>query len=474
MKKKLLSLIFASFFTLSLASCGGGTSDKTDGGGSDPGEGDNPPVVVEVTPETYGSFWMRSHDYKTMPVGAFNSIPPRMSDFTYSYIDNEETFAAYAEARVNTLMALYENTTSASVEQALDWCYDYGLSYLVKLGGADSLVNDSIAKSTLMRVRYHDSFGGVMQCDEPGRIQYEKIKTSAGILDSIMPEETTGTLWHVNLFPIYANAKQLYFRQYTSSSVLPEEGYTYQQYVDDYMSIVQPKVLSYDYYPCRGEYGNLTDKYFVNMAIIREAALEANIPFWVYVQTCSYNSVTRLPDQADILWQVNTALSYGAKGIQYFTGVVPTNGDGTGEQFDGAMFDRHGNRTAIYDYVKNANLQIEAVDEVLMCSKSKGVIINGNMPWDGESGIPAADVLTSYGALASVTAQHAITGCFDYNGKAAFYVTNNNTLEQDTVTLNFSSGVSGYTVQKAAKTTFNGNSLSISLAAGEGVLVVLE
>ena len=113
------------------------------------------------------------------------------------------------------------------------------------------------------------------------------------------------------------------------------------------------------------------------MAIIRAAAQEANIPFWTFVQTCSFNSGMRIPTEADILWQVNTALAYGAKGIQYFTGVLPTNGDGTGEIFNGAMFDRDGNRTVIYDYVKTANDQIKAIDEVLMCSRSEGVIVAG-------------------------------------------------------------------------------------------------
>lgn len=78
------------------------------------------------------------------------------------------------------------------------------------------------------------------------------------------------------------------------------------------------------------------------------------------------------------LWQVNTALSYGAKGIQYFTGVLPSNG---AETFDGAMFDRDGNRTAVYDYVKKANMQLAAADEVLMCSKFVGLIFTGVSPW---------------------------------------------------------------------------------------------
>lgn len=466
MKKKLLSLIFACFMAFSVVGCGGGKTNNSTGGG------DNTPTVV--TNETYGSFWMRQHDYKTMPVGAYNSLPPQLSDFTYSYIDNEQTYKDYKEARVNTMMGLYEYTASEQVDRALDWCLDYDLAYLVKFSGADALLNDTIAKTTLVRARYHDAFAGVMQCDEPGRVAFEKIKSSAGILDSVMPEDVTGVLWHVNLFPTYANQKQLYFRQYTNASVLPEGGYTYQQYVDDYMSIVQPKVLSYDYYPCSSNGKALTNGYYANMAIIREAAMKANIPFWVFIQTCSFGGHVRIPDQADILWQVNTALSYGAKGIQYFTGVVPTNGDGNGEQFDGAMFDRNGNRTAVYDYVKTAGIQIEAVDEVLMCCKSKGVIVSGSMPWEGNSGIPAKDILQTYGEISAVNGWHTLVGCFDYNGKTALYVTNNSVTEGEDVDITFTKGVKGYTVQKAVKNQFDGDELNLKLDAGEGVLVVIE
>lgn len=476
MKKRLFAFVLAFALCFSVG-CGGTGSPVEPSNPINPTPGtDDPitPIVKEVTYETYGSFWMRQHDYLTMPVGAYNSLPPQLSDFTYNYLTSESTYAAYAEAGVNTMMGLYEYAGSKEVEQALDWCVDYNLAYLLPLAGADSFVSDSVPKSTLSRVKYHDAFAGIMQVDEPGRISFEKIKTSAEILDSIMPEDVTGTLWHVNLFPTYANKKQLYFKNYTSSSVLPEDGYTYEQYLSDYMEICQPKVLSYDYYPCSGDYGKLSNGYFGNMAVIRAAAAEANIPFWVFVQTCSYGGRSRIPNQAEILWQVNTALAYGAKGIQYFTGVVPTNGDGTGEQFDGAMFDRNGNRTDVYDYVKNANLQLAAADEVLMCCKSKGLILSGSMPWEGESGIPEEDCLNAYGALTAVSANHAIVGCFDYDGKAAFYVTNNSVTEGDTVTLTFDKSVNGYIVQKANKQEISGSSLSLTAEAGEGILVVIE
>lgn len=465
MKKKwILCTAMALAFGM-LAGCAPkAPAEKPDGG-----ESQDPPTEEEVTFETYGSYWMRQHDYKTMPVGAYNSCPPQLSDYTYSYITNESTFEAYSEAGVNTMMGLREYAASEEVSQALDWCSEYGLAYLLPLSGAESFVSDSIAKSTLSRVKYHEAFAGIMQSDEPGRTLFEKISVSADILDSIMPEDTTNVLWHVNLFPTYANEMQLYYRQYTDSSVPPEGGYTYSQYIADYMEICDPQVLSYDYYPCVGD--TLRDGYFENMSIIRKAAQDANIPFWVFVQTCSFGGGTRVPDEADILWQVNTALSYGAKGIQYFTGVLPSNG---AETFDGAMFDRDGNRTAVYDYVKKANMQLAAADEVLMCSKSVGLIFAGVSPWGEDSKIPQADLITEYGQLSGVQGGHILTGCFDYKGTQAYYVTNNSITEGDTAVLTFAEDVAGYFVQGGTKSEFEGKTLSVTLQPGEGVLVVVN
>lgn len=422
-----------------------------------------------ITPQTYGSYWMRQHDDETMPVGAYNSCPPKVAEGDYNYLENESTFIAYAEAGVNTMMGLMENTASKSVYQALDWCSMYGLAYLVRYAGGNN-TSLSMAKATLSRARYYDAFAGVMQTDEPGRIEFENIQKSAEIITSVLPEEIQeSSLMHVNLFPTYATPLQLYNR--TNSGTLPEGGYTYAQYIEDYFEIVKPKVLSYDNYPLVGGEGVLRGRiYFENMSYIRKAALQHNVPFWVFIQTCSFSPSTRIPNEAELLWQVNTALSFGAKGIQYFTGVLPHSG---AEKFNGAMFDLKGNKTLVYDYVKTANMQIGAVDEVLMHAHSKGVMTVGSLPYDGNSGFAEDDLLSSYGALKSASGNHSLIGCFDHDGKDAFYITNNSILESETLTLNFNGKQKGYFVQNAQKQEFEKKNLALELKAGEGILIVL-
>mgnify|MGYP007081845426 FL=1 len=93
---------------------------------------------------TYDSFWMRGHDYKTMPVAVFNALPNMRSGYTYDYLVNaKNTIKAYSEAGVNTLYGLYELCTLKGVETALDLCYDRNIAYLVNMGDAANLTDSS-------------------------------------------------------------------------------------------------------------------------------------------------------------------------------------------------------------------------------------------------------------------------------------------------------------------------------------------
>ncbi|MCI8412579.1 MAG: hypothetical protein HFE47_00570 [Clostridia bacterium] len=480
--KKSLAILFAAILSVGcLFGCGGdGTTVTPPPDGGDPIEPvdptpPKPPVTEVVDNKTYDSFWMRNHDYKTMPIAVYNGIPTKTGQYTYDYLQSEQTYIDYSEARVNTLMGLYEGTSNAVT--ALNFCQKYSLAYLLPMNA--EVISSANIKS-LIYAKNYDAFAGVMQFDEPGRIQFENLAAGKEKLAEAMPETTTGALWHCNLFPKYAANWQFYYRtrdKWEAAKAQGDDksvGYTMEQYVDDYLEICDPQVLSYDYYPLSKAFPNLSTGYFENLSINRRKAQNVHIPFWVYIATCKYNNNVRIPAcEADVLWQVNTALTYGAKGIQYFTGVVAQSApEGQGEQFSGAMFDLAGNKTEVYDYVKTANVQLAAADEVLMCSLSKGVIPVGSMP-STEKLLPD-DLLESYGLLASATGKHSLIGCFDYKGKNAFYITNNSLTENETLNLTFTQSVNGSVVQKGKKTEFSGSTKQLTFAAGEGVLVVLD
>lgn len=60
-----------------------------------------------------------------------------------------------------------------------------------------------------------------------------------------------------------------------------------------------------------------TDKYFADLNLFRGVADSCGVPFWTSL--CSVGHwMYRTPTEADIRWQINTALAHGAVGIQWF------------------------------------------------------------------------------------------------------------------------------------------------------------
>ncbi|MFB6720989.1 hypothetical protein ACFCV3_12545 [Kribbella sp. NPDC056345] len=134
------------------------------------------------------------------------------------------------------------------------------------------------------------------------------------------------------------------------SNLVPGAGDGYRAMVRRYVDLCRPPMLSYDRYPLltTGEDPN----YFENWAIIRSEALRANIPSWVFVQSVEYSG-HRFPTQAELLWNINTSLAYGCKGIQYFTYWQPD--PARGENFGRAITTLDGTHTPLYDAAKTIN-----------------------------------------------------------------------------------------------------------------------
>jgi hypothetical protein len=92
------------------------------------------------------------------------------------------------------------------------------------------------------------------------------------------------------------------------------------------------------------------------------------VPSWGFVQSLGFDGRAiglgprRRPDEAEIFWQINVALAYGVKGIQYFTYWTPED---DGIRFGDAMITRGGVPTPLYDYAARANDFLRKVGAVL-------------------------------------------------------------------------------------------------------------
>ena len=272
----------------------------------------------------------------------------------------------------------------------------------------------------------------------------------------------------------------IYSKSYSGDS----SAMNYEEYLRAYLEKVSTKFLSYDHYPFKQQNDGITkSSYFNNLSIVRKLANEYKIPFWVFVQAGGqheeYEIETKpvFPNEAELLWNVNTCLAYGAKSIQYFTFLQPLQftyaPNGARDYTRNGMIGAMGNINQWYYYVQKANKQVAAVDHVLMNSASMGIIKGGEV---ADACILGDEVIESgsFRELQKVVADDYIIGCFDYYGGTALYVVNNSVTEKNDIELHFSDKYGYDIIQRGNKYSVAAKTVTLTLEKGEGVLVTLK
>ena len=202
------------------------------------------------------------------------------------------------------------------------------------------------------------SFKGLMVYDEPNVSAFPTLAQNYVMFRKYFPDK----LFYVNLLPNYATDEQLGTDNYA-------------KYVAEYAKMVKQGYLSYDHYPfIHFEIGIVNnDKYFKNLSVIRRQSLQSRVPFMVFVEVTAFVSHAHIPNREEIFWQVNTALAYGARGIQYFTYGMPED---TSETFSGAVIARDGTRTASYDAVREIILGCATAHPLAVASPAPAVVLD--------------------------------------------------------------------------------------------------
>ena len=431
-----------------------------------------------------------SYDYlggdTVMPIGGYYGP---YSEATVT----DAIYKAIAESGVNLIvksnMDYCDETKQPLIEQGLALAQQYGLGVFVSDGRLNSITKDEnglvtdhsyISDATEIAKLLSDysacqSFLGTMIIDEPildkgfdqiSTTDYRRFTYYKGIATALNSyDNLTG---YVNLLGNYH---------------MPED-ITYEAYLREVGKSM--KALSFDSYPFYekdGVSGGLMN-YLQSLGTISKVAREDGFAFWSCVQAGTdyrdngeEGETTGYLTQAQTLWNVNTSLAFGAKGIVYFPLIQPTNY----ANVDGSTYDYNRNGiigannavNAYYDDVQLANKQIVAADEVLMKAQNKGVIATEQAAVDT---VDVDSILTGTSRLLSVNGDDALVGCFDYRDTEAFYVVayDYEATTEQTITLNFGDTYQYRIIQNGVTSYGEGNALSITASAGEGVLVVLE
>jgi hypothetical protein len=191
--------------------------------------------------------------------------------------------------------------------------------------------------------------------DEPPTLLMPGLGRIAALLREAAPER-----WpYVNLFPIYATPAQLGTKDYEA-------------YVRRFVETVHPPFISYDNYSLVE--GEVRDRFFTNLEIIRRLSLETQTSFWnCILATAHFNYME--PSDATFNLQVYSTLAYGGRGIEYFTYFTPAVGN-----YRLGALDPWGNRTATWDMMRRINYQIHALAPTLIRLRSTGVYHSPAVP----------------------------------------------------------------------------------------------
>ncbi len=275
----------------------------------------------------------------------------------------------------------------------LVWCGEQGLDIAQRHGLRAQIQDALLTPATLSdpkrraeldrfiaRVSKHPAFYSYFITDEPGAAQFPALAKLVAYLRERDPRH----LAYINLFPTYANNTQLG----VEGATVP----AYREYLRKFIEEVKPALVSYDHYQF-GVNGDHPD-YFLNLDLIRQASLDAGLPFLNIVQASTWAPKSmRVPGPDEMRYLVYTTLAYGAQGISYYIYTCPNH--------LGGMAKADGTPTPLYDAVKTLNREFVAIAKQLQPLRSIAVYHAGMLP-PGTKALPKDAAFTFEPPLPSI------------------------------------------------------------------------
>ncbi len=321
-------------------------------------------------------------------------------------------------------------------------------------------------------VKKHPAMWAYYLVDEPGATAFE----DWGRMAAYVRERDPDHLVWINLYPTYASLEQLnisaseiakksdigdqIFMAGAGDAASQQRVAAYREYLRKYVEVVKPDMISYDHYTFFKERDGT--QFFLNLELVREAALKANVPFMNIVQSCAYFDDWRIPSKQEMRLQVYSTMAYGGRGISYFKYHAPAHQRG---------LYRDGVRSSLALDVAALNKEMGALGPELMKLGSVGIYHTEPIP-SGARAVPA-DCPIQIQSQAP-----CVLGLFtDRVQPNAFMVVNRDCSKPARVRLTMARGITGLREfdRKTRKwvgywTAKNGQTASVELQPGDGRL----
>lgn len=325
----------------------------------------------------------------------------------------------------------------------------------------DDAVKFPQLQALVARVKDNPQHYGYYLIDEPPATQFAEI----GKIVAYLRKESPGSLAYTNLLPTYATPKQL---GVTDTGNKTEN---YKEYLRQYIETVKPDLVSYDHYHFyKGKDGL---EYFLNLSLVRQAALNADLPFMNIIQASKYGAEVRAPQENELRWLNNTTLAYGGQGISYFVYHVGSFYQKYSDD-PGQMMKPDGSPTPQYEAAKQLNPQFAAIASQLQPLRSLGAYHVGK-EYEGTQQLPANAAFRLQATSPNGQEAGMLLGYFGDATKpdapSHVFVVNLDYRNATTTTLTGPGKLSTFNAVNRTWTPANGSQVSLTLPPGGGVLV---
>jgi hypothetical protein len=292
--------------------------------------------------------------------------------------------------------------------------------------------------------RDHPALAGYFVTDEPLPDRFDDLAQILAALRAADPQR----LAYVNLLA-----------DYSISGSAPNP---YREYVERFIDVVHPSLLSYDYYPFAQTRDRQT--FFSSLALIRDEALTHDLPFMLIVQAMPH-AAYRDPTEAELSWQLFHALAYGARGVSYFAYWTPRDAAGAAAfNFRDGLIDS-GQPTRHYFEATRLNPVLRAMAGELAPFHSVAV-------GDSRGGVASALPL---GPIAKIDGPPVTAGLFaDAAGRRAMLLVNRDYRHAGRAHLHLVSGAARPDRFDAATRTWISGQTTVKMPAGGAVLLRWE
>lgn len=332
----------------------------------------------------------------------------------------QEQIKEWHDLGLTVMIAHCTRSTSDRTVELLDEAEKCGMQLIVEDWDAnvDNLIingeeyyRESV-KNLLGKIGSHPALYGFYITDEPSVDNIEATLKACRINKELAPHLTA----YLNLLPWF---------DWIGERMGTKE---YAPYLDRVVKEGEIGLLSYDCYAQMYKNAVGYDDYFNNLREYYLASRRNGVPFWNIV-LCTGHYDYMCPTKDDLIWQLNTSVAHGAKGVSWFILKEPNNGF----NYRNAPINLMGERTPEFDVLSEVNRTFNAyhgkvfsvleIDECYHVCKSYG-------------GMP---LFEPFGCILDVESRGdlplIVSGYHDSEGGRYFSVCNNSPREVASVSL---------------------------------------